>query len=61
MIQAKIDTEVEIKELNEQKTQYINEMYMLRIDITKKIDELTKKTLQVTNLQEEVTHITKKL
>ena len=61
MIQAKIDTEVEIKELNEQKTQYINEMYMLRIDITKKIEELTKKTLQVTNLQEEVTHITKKL
>jgi hypothetical protein len=35
---------LEIKELNDQKTQLVNELYMLRIDITKKIEELAKKT-----------------
>jgi hypothetical protein len=35
---------LEIKELNDQKTQLVNELNMLRIDITKKIEELAKKT-----------------
>ncbi len=60
-MQAKLDNELEIKELNDQKTQLVNELYMLRIDITKKIEELAKKTAQVTTLQDEVSHTAKKV
>jgi len=34
---------------------------MLRMDITKKIEELAKKSAQVGTLQEEVSHTTKKV
>jgi hypothetical protein len=43
LIQAKLDSEIALKELNDEKQQYVNDMYALRMDITKRIDELAKK------------------
>lgn len=43
LIQSKLDSELALKDLNEEKQQYINELYVVRMDITKKIDEATKK------------------
>ncbi len=43
LIQSKLDSELALKDLNEEKQQYINELYVVRMDITKRIDEATKK------------------
>jgi chromosome segregation ATPase len=44
LMRAKLESEVALKDLNEEKQQYINELYMLRMDITKRIEEVAKKT-----------------
>jgi chromosome segregation ATPase len=61
LIQAKLDSEIALKELNDEKQQYVNEMYPLRMDITKRIDELAKKNAQVMHLQEEIANAHKKV
>lgn len=61
LIQAKLDSEIALKELNDEKQQYVNDMYALRMDITKRIDELAKKNSQVMHLQEEIAHAHKKV
>jgi hypothetical protein len=42
LIQSKLDSELGLKDLSEEKEQLINDLYNLRIDITKRIDELAK-------------------
>lgn len=42
LIQSKLDSELAQKDLSEEKEQLINDLYNLRIDITKRIDELAK-------------------
>jgi hypothetical protein len=42
LIQSKLDSELALKDLGEEKEQLINDLYNLRIDITKRIDELAK-------------------
>ena len=43
LIQGKLESEVAMNEINEEKQRYVNDMYVLRMDITKRIDELAKK------------------
>ena len=45
-----METEIAQRELNEEKQQYVNDMYALRMDITKRIDELAKKNSVVIHL-----------
>lgn len=61
LIQAKLDSEIALKELNDEKQQYVNDMYALRMDVTKRIDELAKKNAQVMHLQEEIGNAHKKV
>jgi hypothetical protein len=42
LIQSKLDSELGLKDLSEEKEQLINDLYNLRIDITKRIDEQAK-------------------
>jgi hypothetical protein len=61
LIQAKLDAEIQTREHAEENQRYINELYQLRIDITKRIDEVSKKTAQITHLQEELQNAHKKV
>ena len=61
LIQSKLDSELALKELSEEKQQYINDLYNLRMDINKKIDENQKKTAQNAHIQEELLHAHKKV
>ena len=61
IIQAKLDAEISLKDFNEEKQQNVNDMYALRMDITKRIDELAKKNAQVLHLQEEIANAHKKV
>jgi hypothetical protein len=56
LIQSKLDNELAMKDLNDEKQQFINDMYALRMDVTKRIDELAKKNVQVSHLQEELSN-----
>jgi hypothetical protein len=60
-MQAKLDNEVTIRDLNEEKQQLVNELYVLRMDITKKIEETSKKSAHSTHLQDELQHAHKKV
>ena len=53
-MQAKLDNEVTIRDLNEEKQQLVNDLYVLRMDITKKIEETSKKSVHSTHLQDEL-------
>jgi hypothetical protein len=50
LIQAKLDNEITINELGEEKHRYIDELYALRMDITRKIEDVAKKNSQIQNL-----------
>jgi hypothetical protein len=50
LITSKLDSELSLKDLNEEKDKLISELYNLRIDITRRIDELGKKSSQITHL-----------
>ena len=52
LIQSKLDSELALKDLGEEKEQLINDLYNLRIDITKRIDELAKQSSLNAQLQE---------
>ena len=60
LIQAKLDNEITINELGEEKHRYIDELYALRMDITRKIEDVAKKNSQIQNLQEELQIVSKK-
>jgi len=50
LITSKLDSELSLKDLNEEKDKLISELYNLRIDITRRIDELGKKSSLITHL-----------
>ncbi len=43
LIQAKLDNEIAIKELKEERDKLINDLYSSRMDVKKKYDELSKR------------------
>lgn len=47
LIQSKLDNEISINELNEEKQRYIDELYALRMDITRKIEDVAKRNAQI--------------
>ena len=47
LIQAKLDNEMALKELAEEKQAYIDQLYSLRIDITKRVEDCQKKAALV--------------
>jgi hypothetical protein len=38
-----LDNDIALKELNEERQNHINDLYTLRMDVSKKIDDLSKR------------------
>lgn len=60
-MQSKLDNELAVKDLSEKEQQYINELYVLRMDITKRVEEIGKKTAQNAHLSEELQNALRKV
>jgi hypothetical protein len=61
LMKSKLESQICLKEMNEEKHSYTNELYLVRMDLTKRLDEVSKKSQQIGTLQEEVTHAHKKI
>lgn len=56
-----MDSDLSLRELTEEKEQLVNNLYQLRMDITKKVEELEKRNSQVSHFQEEISSAHRKV
>ncbi len=54
LIQSKLDNDLAIKDINDERQKYVDEIYGMRMDLSKKVDDISKKQGQISHLQEEL-------